>query len=354
MTETALRVERITPDRISALIGFLDRAYGRDLFSGERGHLRWQWLYERCPAVLEGGLPVWICLDGERIVGHCGALPGEVVAGTTVALAAWARDLIVDPAARGRGVGSQLMATVIRATERCLILGEYEAVHRMYTRLGYLERGRMPLFVKVLRPRELAATLPLPGIGRAIAARVIPVLQARPSIRAASLQVSAIQRFDGHFDRWWSEIEPALGCVVRRTSALLNWRYAQHPSHDYRILLLHRGDDLCGVAVARTGTSRGHRAGHLVELLAHPSDTEAIRSLIGAAEAELAREGVVLLRAAVRHRPVERALLRGGYLPVPSPIRFMVAAGNGAVARDDVLARRDWFLNAGDSDIDFL
>lgn len=353
--ETGLRIERATAARIPALIAFLDRAYGRGLFAGDEGRARWRWLYERCPSVMGEGPPSWICLDGDEIVGHCGALPIDVLADGAVVRMAWARDLIVDPRARGRGVGSRLMAATIAAAGRCLILGEYEGIVRMYGRLGYRDRGRVPLFVKVLDPRAAVAALPAPGPARVVASRLVALLQIRPPAGGDGHDVDAVARLDERFDRWWAGVETGLrGVTVRRTSALLNWRYSEHPSHRYRLLAATRGGDLRALAVTRIGTVRGLRAGLLVELLADPSDAAAMAAALRAAEAYMRSEGAVLSRAAVRHGPTARALLRAGYLPAPSPVRFMAATASGSADADPVLRRRDWYLNGGDSDIDVL
>lgn len=137
----------------------------------------------------------------------------------------------------------------------------------------------------------------------------------------------------------------------------MEWRYVRNPTRGYRLLGAVVHGDLRGVAVIRVGTSRRMRAGFIVELLAHPADDETILRLIAAADDELSAgsaEDVVFVRAGILHRAFGRALVRMGYVPVPSPIHWMLAGRHGRASLDGLLSRRDWYLNAGDSDIDFL
>ncbi|MBM4433656.1 MAG: GNAT family N-acetyltransferase [Chloroflexi bacterium] len=351
-----LRVERAGDRHVPGLLAFLDRAYGRGLYAGEAGVARWSWLYERFPSAVAGQPPAWVCVDDGGIVGHCGALPIEVRVADRATPMAWARDLIVDPRARGRGVGSRLMSETIAATGRCLILGEYEGIVAMYGRLGYRDRGRVPLFVKVLDPDAIVETVGLPSALRRVAARAIGLVHARPRASSpGSLDVERVERLDDGFDRLWSEIERRLGSlVVRRSSALLNWRYAEHPSRRYRFLAVSRAGELRALAVIRLGSARGLPAGQLVELHGHPSDRAARSAALAAAEAEMRAMGAVLARCTVRHGPTARALIAAGYVPSPSRTRFMAALASGSADADPVLRRRDWYLNGGDSDIDVL
>lgn len=360
--DDGLRIEPVTPDRVGALLGFLAAAYAdqpaaADLFVGERGMARWRWLYEQYPVRQDGRLPAWICLEGERIVGHVGALPVEVVVRGELKEMAWARDLIVAPSMRGRGIGTKLMRLLPDTFERGGVLG-YEDTYGLYRRIGYEEVGTLPVFLNVRRSQAFAAAFIPSRAARPLVRVLLRLAQARPPAWGShGVSIERLADFDGRFDELWRSIEPALGCVVKRTSETMRWRYLRNPTTRYQVLAALRGPDLRGVAVVRTGSSHGVPVGIVVEVLAHPADHGTIRALIDGAERTL-REGLaeppVFLRAAVRNGPLGRALLRAGYLPSPSRIHLIVAGRHGRASVEGMLAADDWYLNAGDSDLDFL
>jgi hypothetical protein len=218
-------------------------------------------------------------------------------------------------------------------------------------RVGFVLREPIPFYLKVLRPAELAATV---AVGR------LPSWIVRPAAEAAALwgrrpprqspRVRVVEALDHRFDEWWSVAERRRGSLIHRSSATMNWRYGQHPSHRYTILELDRDGPFGGVAVVRAGVSRGLSAGLLVELLVEPGDTDAAGELISAAERQLleASPNHVLIRSNTFGRDIGRSLIGAGFVRAPSPFRWMIA-GHLIDGRD-----RSMFLNGGDSDMDFI
>lgn len=355
-----LRFERVSSEDVPAIVRFLETVFATHplaaaSFAGDAGQRRWRWINDEHPVRLTDGPPAWICRVGDRIVGHIGVLPVEAKVLGAKRMLGWARDLIVDPAMRGRGIGSQLMRIAIQAVDVCSVLG-YEDAYPLYRRLGYVDMGRLPLLAKPGDPGALASALPGPSPLAAVASRVLHVVRARaPAHPAAPRRVEILDRLDDRFDRWWPEVENAFQCVIRRTSASMNWRYAHEMSHRHRIIGAFVADDLRGIAVVRPGLSRGVTAGFLVEILAHPSDRDTMLRLIAASEAELRRsEPIAFFRAAVLHRSFQDALIETGYVPLPSPIHWIVAARDGPASITHVSDRGEWYLNGGDSDVDLL
>lgn len=359
-------VERMSPDRVDALCSFFQRAYADQPVASafrDTGHIlqRWRWLNEANPIPLDDGLLGWLCLKEDRIVGHFAVLPAIAVSRGQAIPVCWGRDLIVAPEARQQGIGPILIVTAMVALQRpLLIAGLNDAVYPIYRRLGFFDFGAIPLYLRIYQPDRLLDTLPWPGFARRTAALAVTAAQHLMKRRrrlSGKLSIVPLERFDERFDRWWGSVESAFPCVVRRTSATLTWRYHRHPYHRYIALAAMNGQDLRGILVARHGHSRGLPAGFISELLAHPYDHEAIEALLVHAE-ELLRssgdESPVFTRCPVLHRAFKRALARVGFLRVPSPIRWMLAHAQGSSALGALARREDWFLNAGDSDLDML
>lgn len=357
-----LRIERVTLDRLDAVIDFLVAEFAREsgmpVTSGrEADRARWRWSLSEHPAARNGALPSWVCLDGDRIVGHVGAFPSDIAVRGEPRTMAWARDLIVAPAVRGRGAGSALMRTVTEAHGRSGVLG-YADTYDLYRRIGYVDMGAVPLFMKVIRPAAFArAFAPRRGLREAVSV-AIPLLQLRPPRPRPTLRIDRTTAFDDEFDHWWRGIELDIGCVIRRTSASMEWRYLRRPSHPHRVLAARDTGGLRGLVVVRAGTSRGLPIGIVSEVVARPGDTDAMLELIAAGERDLADapggDGIAFIRANVLHKAFGRAFLRSGYLPAPSPIRWILAGAGEAARLDGLRDPSLWYLNGGDSDVDLL
>lgn len=364
---SSLPVERVRPDEVGELCDFFQQAYAdqslaesfRDRSLVER---RWRWLYERSPVPMEGGPPAWVCRHRNRIVGHLGLLPAEAVVGGRPTPVAWARDLIVAAEARSLGVGA-LLVLAAREAAGCplLVAGMNEQSASLFHRLGFRDAGTLPVYVRLYESARVLDTLPWSPLHRRLIGAAI---RARQSVgRLAGfvgrgndgVEVVLLDRFDERFNRWWADIEPRLPCVIRRTADTMRWRYEEHPTHRYQMLMARTGTEVRGVAVLRLGRSRGLPAGFITEVLTRPADHAAVDALIAEAERRLTGtpgDRPAFIRCTVRQPAVERQLARSGFLRAPSPIRWMMSAGGEGRGGAGVEAPERWVLNGGDSDLD--
>jgi putative acetyltransferase len=139
--ETTIHPESSGHPQVRSLLAELDR-YLAELYPPEANHI----LDEQ--ALLDPAVRFFAACQGEQIVG-CGALrlmPGEP--GTVGRRHGEIKRMVVDPAARGRGIGEQLL----RRLEQCLLdegvslalletgRDQFAAV-RLYERCGYQRRA---------------------------------------------------------------------------------------------------------------------------------------------------------------------------------------------------------------------
>lgn len=360
-------VERMAPERTEDLCLFLKRAYAdQPLARAFEDHgtilRRLRWLNEIPPGP-DGQRPSgWLCLKQGRIAGYFAALPALSTARGRRIPIWWGRDLIVAPEARREGVGPLLVIAAVRSAEEkpFFIAGLNDRSFSLFRRMGFLDMGRIPLYLRVHQPDRLMDTLKWPWLARRTAARLVGAAQRIPfrrGGRGGSLSFMALERFDERFDRWWKSVEGAFPCVVRRDSATMAWRYLRHPDRRYTAFAAVSEGAFRGVGVVRHGRSRGLPAGFITEWLAHPGDEEALRGLLARAEDLLlqsAPEPMAFVRCAVLDQRMQRVLSRAGFLGVPSPLHWMMAHARGLSALDGLARRPDWFLNGGDSDLDVV
>lgn len=357
-------VDRMTPDRAEDLVEFLQRAYQDQPIAvfrdAERAIVHWKWVTELCPPSGAEAPIGWICLKGHRLVGYFGISPAIAhVRGRAVPVC-WGRDLIGAPETRSAGVGPLLIQAVVRESQRpFLIAGLNPVSFSLFRRMGFVDLGRIPLYIKIHQANRFAEGLPWPGwVSRA----AVVSLQIAGSFRESltrrensGICVEELHRFDERFDRWWKDLEASFPCVIRRTSATMNWRYFQHPRHRYTVLVATEGSRWRGLAVVRHGHSRGLPGGFITELLADPRDRFGIAALLKRAEERLrqsASEPPVLIRCALHQPLLERGLIRAGFFRVPSPLYWMISSALGSDGLRSLVRREDWMINGGDSDLD--
>lgn len=355
-----MRIVPFDPVRLDDLLSFFQAAHASAPIAWafrDRAGLaaRWRWLNEGYPLWRDGEPRSWVCVDDGRIIGHVAHLPVEIVSSGQVLRVSWARDLIVDPEARGRGIGPSLISHLVAQVGRALLGGMNPQVEAMYRRLGYVHVAQIPLHIRVhdadgfldglhwSGPRRIAGAVAIGGAG---------LVRRSPSSR---LRVQVVDRIGGWFDAWWAGIEPRFQGAARRNARLMSWRYREHPSHDYTILAASDASGHRGVAVIRSGVSRGMPAGFVVELLAAPDDAAAFETLLSGVEDALGVQRRPTFTRFASLGMSARRLLRFGYLPAPSPLGLMVAARDPADQFVHMLGRgRGWLINTGDSDLDAI
>ncbi|HEX3593716.1 MAG TPA: hypothetical protein VHU80_01405, partial [Polyangiaceae bacterium] len=160
-----------------------------------------------------------------------------------------------------------------------------------------------------------------------------------------------IRSFDERVDEIWRAASPAYTVVVRRERNLLNWRFTNFPYPGrYRLFYFNRGGRTVGYAVLRTGEHHGSPAGYIVDFFCEPRWTY---SILGLCVQHFAREGLASVYC-LHSSPVGvAALIALGFIPRSSGWPFVanvrrLPAEASAVAADP----RNWFITAGDGDVD--
>lgn len=346
-------VERALPSDVDEIISVFRRGYAGLPMEAEyidETLARGRWLRINTGYPLAGS-GAWVCRRDRRIVAHIGTLPADAVVDGEIRRIAWARDLIVLPEMRGHGLATQLVVELVRLHDVVFLGGMNQRVQRIYRRLGYRDNGGVPLYVRVIRPREAVRALGWPEPARVAFALAVPLAHRVLATHRAlgHVRVEPTQSFEG-FDDWWPKVEHGHRRLIRRTATTMSWRYLR-PDADYRIFAARGEGQLRGFAISRVGTSRGLSAGVLVELLAHPADRDALDALLAAVEFQFRQSDVVFLRCLALDRGAQGALSRAGWVRAPTTVGWMVAQRDRG---EECFSRRGWMLNGGDSDFDLL
>lgn len=333
-----------------------------DMFGPDARQTRpayFDWLYGSNPDMHGEDRPLWILDRKGKVVGQQGAMPVELQVDGHMHEAQWALDLMVRPEWRMRGAGPLLSDAMLESADLTMAVGVSEEASKAFVSAGWVDMGRLPLFVRPLRASclladrgapwwliELVKKTPQEAIG-ASAWAVSRVLET-----VSGTHLEPIAAFDSRVDDLWTRACEDYPIAVRRDSTYLKWRF-DHPAHAgrYRRFYLVRGEQVLGYVVTRVGVWHEMPVGHIVD---HFSPMRWTAPLLGEAVEQLhTQEVAAVFYEGLDHR-AELALHALGFLTGPALTTFMLKASRELSVTDEWLRDpKHWFVTGGDADRDF-
>jgi hypothetical protein len=215
----------------------------------------------------------------------------------------------------------------------------------------------LPLYVKVLRPKKISdkILLPVPVV------KVLLSLAQRAKQRTLpqGVSIQEIKHFDSRFDGLWEKVKSLNKVWIQRTSAYLNWRYAESPLGQYSTFAAvdQQAGAIRGYIVTKEEMRFGLKLGLILDLVVLPEEDSCATLLAGRGIERLQQQGVDLIGCLMlRHHPLVRALRENGLFYVPgryAPRKFHVTISQ---LTDDqqfnafIRNPENWFLMWGDTD----
>lgn len=334
----------------------------------EPGYLEWQ--YDKNPA---GQAYELITKTGDRITGHCAAIPMRHKIGPDIRTGSLGVNVMTHPDYRGRGIYVILQKEVDRLCGRNNIQFNFgfsnEYSHRnCLRRLGYQEIGRFPLWILPFNLNRIARTRqPKQGwFMRAAAFSANPFWRLYSAVsgtrgKARSLTVERVDSFAPEFDRLWQKAQTGATNILIRDQAYLNWRFTRHPTRKYTVFAARpepSSREIVGYLVARMTEIEGVRCGMIVDMLAEPTSEgrRAARALIAVFNKHVRAEGAALaLCLMLKQSPFIEALRRNGYFVCPKaflPREFPILLhwNSPSPAPAGLFDISHWYLTLGDYD----
>ena len=240
---------------IAADRGAILEVWRQSLPSANADHYRW--VYEQNPL---GPVSTWVLESTEQdaVIGVATVLPRMLSGFGRTWRAGVTIDFAVSQGHRTLGPALMLQKAVLQACrdDRFDVIYGFpvQAASRVQSRAGFTALGRATELRKTLRSADALthrfgamARVAAPFVDTAL--RIADVLQRR-SPRAPSRFVE-LSAFDARFDEFWDRLRNTMPLTSDRTSAYLNWRYAQCPHNAYHTLVMESptGDRIHGFAV---------------------------------------------------------------------------------------------------------
>ena len=314
---------------------------------------RWRWQVEGPPT---GGSRSWVLERDRAAIAHAGLhvfasfVDGE--SHPTILLT----DLAVRRKGRPGRFAELLASTFARlnSSELPLIIFPIDSLVRYAARRGFHDLGRIPQWVRWLKPAGFVASRGT-RLARVLAPAVPPALAATARLGGGGrLRVEALVDPGAEVDELAAESARYARCIRTRDAAYLRWRWLEQPGSGWRLLAARdRDGGLRGVAAvgADPGAEHGGASlGRISDLLAR--DAAATTALLRAAVAELRRAGCsIAVLDYLDPRPWARsACRRAGF--VERGIGPSIATGGTALPPSHPARwRESWYLTRGDSDL---
>jgi predicted N-acetyltransferase YhbS len=330
---------RYAPEWRASLVSLLARVGTTQLTDEE-----FAWWFDRNPA---GEGIVSLAVDGGEVVGVAAMSFFRTRLNGVETRLAIPVNVATDARYRGQGVFSTMQreneeAAAAAGSPLTVTFPNAKSYPIFVGRLGWIDLPRLRLWARPLR---------VAGVVRYVLGRAgehgglrAPSADTR---RLHGLEVRALERFGPDLDALGRQAASSYGNHFARDAEYLNWRYLDSP-RDYRCFGAYRDDALAGVAIVGHTFKHGVSAGFLAELVAAPEDGRAVRTLVSRAVAEVKGGADALVLLPPRARAQRRALVRAGFAPTNTKLRFI-----GKPLRDDarIDQRADaWHFTLGDFD----
>ncbi len=182
--------------------------------------------------------------------------------------------------------------------------------------------------------------------------RELPVRQETEAL--AAVPVQTLERFPAAVDAWFDGLRAEYACVTRKDRRYLNWRYADCPSCAYTILWAERGGAPAGWMVLRTDGGLVPGAATIGDLHLDPSDGEAGRALLHAAEAHAIEAGCSKLLTVLNPQlPLQDFFAASGFRPHPSStwLERKLGSRDWSAGLSQEWLAENWSYTLGDSDL---
>jgi GNAT superfamily N-acetyltransferase len=332
-------VVRYSAAERAALVSLLARV-GTTQLSDEE----FSWWFDRNPA---GEGIVSLAVDDGEVVGVAAMSFFRTALDGVETRLAIPVNVATDPRYRGQGVFSTLereneAAAAASGSPLTVTFPNGASYPIFKSRLGWIDLPPLRLWARPMR----AGAVVRYALGRAGQRGGLraPDSAVRPR---HGLEIRLVDRFGSEMDELGRRAATGYGSHFVRDAEYFNWRYLDSP-RDYRCFGAFRGGELVGVVVVGHTFKHGVSAGFVADLVAAPAGREPVRALLSHAVDEVrgGADAVVLLPPPSRaHR---RALLRTGFLPTNTKLRFIGKPLHEGARVDE--RTEAWHFTLGDFD----
>jgi L-amino acid N-acyltransferase YncA len=371
----AIVVRKATRADRPAIARFIDEAYGPRAQYKATSRWTWQFIDNPFGRPQADQVPVWVALDGDRVVGQIAVQTALLEIEGKTFEAGWAVDIMILRSHRGMGLAHRLHDAVAREVDILLALTMAEGSRRLAEKHGCVTLAEVPqltrwvrldaasvhryLLVRTANHRwaHLVARLSCSmfQFHRLFPRLANPLLRLRDLVkrslrRPGATSIVEVDRFGPEIDELWDRTRGDYPVILPRDARFLNWRFVDCPELRYRRFVAKRGDRVVGYVVLRRAEPVEFQQGIIVDLYSSRQDVRTVDELI---QHSLAFFGdkVSAVDCGTSVAEFETILRRHGFFRTRAYRPTCVC--RDSTLRERLTQLRDaWFFSKGDHDWD--
>ena len=290
---------------------------------------RFNWISNQNPELGKfDGLPIWIALIDDEIVGHTSAIMVHSIFFSSTILAGMSIDTIVNIKARGLGIGKKLQNINQESHKVFMALSDIAPINfnvkkkiggtegpltnvYCFVNLLNFQNSIKPLLNRVSILRNVKNNS---FLGKIIHKSLAIKFEKRvKTVNNSDLNFIKINKFNFVTDRIWKESRRQYDFCVERYSAYMNWKYCSQPYTEYKKYIITNNEKNIGVLIYRLGTKPEPNVGIIAELyFTNDSKKFLIQSLIFAIT-EMKKDNVEMIHYASADTKMHKSILSIGF-----------------------------------------
>lgn len=324
----------------------------------------------------ECGSPIVLALYKDMVVGHIALKPcGFLLNGKEVA-GYWQAGIHVLPEFRGRGLATKMSEMLIKNTSVVTGFFVIEQTLKLKKRLGWDLPGKIPEYIKFIRPKELMTKINLNNIemvpdslkklftiiqkfGKTYSLYLfsmfikvfnngIKFLNTQPDIT----NIKIVNDFDKRIDDIWDNNKKYIINSQVRKADYLNWAFDSNKGWIKAIYEVN--DKVLGYIILslkqfKTGTRLSNIiSASIIDIYWDFLQPDIFKALILFCEQYSFSNGAEILFCTINHIQAEKWLKRSAFIKIPKSVYFSIYTPNANIQYSKKLS--DWFLTRGDAD----
>lgn len=241
-------ITNLKKEEIKDLKEFIVRGYGDKYILLDDVHLKWQFFDNPFWGKEDPAIKVFKD-ENQKIRGILGLIPYKYQVQDKELKAVFLCNLLVEDCFRCVGIGPALIQNVVDTGEYDIVFttGFNYDIKYMYERMaGWKIMDNLERYVLILNSERVNNLFELKE------RLLIKDFDTSKLPNFSEIQVSEIENFDDQdFFNFWSKMKRYFNITISRSPEYLNWRYANHPKINYKILGAYKNNEMSGYLVAR-------------------------------------------------------------------------------------------------------
>lgn len=318
----------------------------------------WCWMFVASAERLGCHPAIWAYRRKGELVAHQGAMPVVLKVGNKNRTTGWFVETMTRESARGLPIGPMVVQKALEEMPFNISLGQTEYMRQLQYKLGWHRVGVLDQYTFIPSYGvDLSANLPW-GLAYVVQYTLGALHRFRLRIarrRTDSYRVNAIERFEERHTTLWETMAPQVECGVVRDASYLNWKYLDRPDGEFKCYEVLQRDVCVGAFVLLTTDASEtylYRRGHIIDMICDPTKQADVRAILVCACDKLLEMGAKSVNVLIHQVLLERHLRQFGFISRGERHQLLIAIPDDEIDAKVLLDHENWFLTAGDSDVD--